>query len=126
MKLYQAIELPRIFAALKNKTFPIRTSYKLSKISKRVEEDVKFYHDKVGELTNEYGERDSEGAFVFGENEQTILIQKDKIGECQKKINDLLQIEIEPITTRLTIDELEDTSLTMEEVEMLMPLIEEE
>ena len=126
MKLYQAIELPRIFAALKNKTFPIRTSYKLSKISKRVEEEVKFYQDKVGELTNEYGERDSEGAFVFGENKQTILIQKDKIEECQKKINDLLQIEIEPITTRLTIDELEDASLTMEEVEMLMPLIEEE
>ena len=72
----------------------IRTLYKFSKLSKAVGEEMDFYREKLRALIEEYAQRDENGQPV--QEAGNIRIIPEKISECNERINELLNLEVEP------------------------------
>ena len=101
----------------------IRTLYKFSKLSKAVGEEMDFYREKLRALIEEYAQRDENGQPV--QEAGNIRIIPEKISECNERINELLNLEVELPDIEFELDELENISLSMDEFNHLLPFIVE-
>lgn len=72
-----------------NANLPLKGAYKLNKIRKAVDKESEFYSEKFQEIVNTYAKKDEEGNVVFSEDGGQILIQDDKIIECNQALEDL-------------------------------------
>lgn len=103
---------------------PLKGAYKLNKIRQVAEKEGEFYVAKFQEIIDTYAKKDEQGNLIFsGDNEQ-ILIQEDKIDECNKALDELQNIKIEVNNYDLTIEDLGDNcECTPDELEALMPFM---
>ena len=103
---------------------PLKVAYKLNKIRQAVDKEGDFYSEKFQEIINNYAKKDEEGNLVFSEDGEQIMIQEDKIEECNKALEDLQNLEVEIDNYNLTIDDFgEDLTCTPNELETLMPFL---
>lgn len=103
---------------------PLKVAYKLNKIRQAVDKEGDFYSEKFQEIINNYAKKDEEGNLVFSEDGEQIMIQEDKIEECNKALEDLQNLEVEIDNYNLTIDDFgEDLTCTPNELEALMPFL---
>lgn len=103
---------------------PLKVAYKLNKIRQAVDKEGDFYSEKFQEIINNYAKKDEEGNLVFSEDCEQIMIQEDKIEECNKALEDLQNLEVEIDNYNLTIDDFgEDLTCTPNELEALMPFL---
>lgn len=103
---------------------PLKVAYKLNKIKQAVDKEGDFYSEKFQEIINNYAKKDEEGNLVFSEDGEQIMIQEDKIEECNKALEDLQNLEVEIDNYNLTIDDFgEDLTCTPDELEGLMPFL---
>ena len=108
-----------------NANLPLKAAYKINKIRKAVDKEGDFYTEKFQEIVDKYAKKDSEGNLVFSSEEDQIMIQDDKIEECNKALADLQTLEVEIDNLGLTIDDLgEDVECTPDELEALMPFLD--
>lgn len=108
-----------------NVSLPLKGAYKLNKIKKAVNKEAEFYGEKFQEILDKYAKKDTEGNLVFSEDGAQIMIQEDKIDECNKALEDLQKLEVEIDNYGLTIEDLsEGVECTSEELEALMPFME--
>lgn len=103
---------------------PLKVAYKLNKIKKAVEENGEFYATKFQEIIDTYAKKDEEGNLVFSENGEQIMIQDDKIEECNKALEELQTLTVEVENYNLSIDDFgENIECTPEDLEVLMPFL---
>lgn len=126
LNMNQGIELQGLLLRLKDEKIPIRTAYKFNKLIPILEEELKFYNTEFAKIINQYAQKDKNGNPILSEDKTSIQIIKDKIDECQQKIEELSSIEFEVKGVSFKIDELKNINLTILEMRSLMPLIEEE
>ena len=101
---------------------PLKGAYKLNKIRKNIEKEADFYSDKFQEIVDTYAKKDEEGNVVFSEDGNQIMIIEDKIEECNEKLLDLQNLEVEIDNYDLKLEDLgEDLSCSPDELEALMP-----
>ena len=101
---------------------PLKGAYKLNKIRKNVEKEADFYSDKFQEIVDTYAKKDEEGNVVFSKDGNQIMIIEDKIQECNEKLADLQNLEVEIDNYDLKLEDLgEDLSCSPDELEALMP-----
>lgn len=118
MKLFNYLNFKDIYDSLKDTTLPFKTSYKLTKIFQKAEEESTFYNQELTKILSEYSESEAD------EN-GNIPIKKGSEKELENKLNELLSIEVEPCNIKLTMDELESLNFTISQLNTLMPFIEE-
>ena len=107
-------------------TLPLKVAYKLNKIKKAVEVEGEFYSNKFQEIVDEYAKKDENGQLVFSEDGNQIMIRDGMIAECNQAIEDLQALTVEINNYNLTIDDFgEDLECTPEELEALMPFLNE-
>lgn len=126
LNMNQGIELQGLLLRLKDEKIPIRTAYKFNKLIPILEEELKFYNTEFAKIINQYAQKDENGNPILSEDKTSIQIIKDKIDECQQKMEELSSIEFEVKGVSFKIDELKNINLTILEMRSLMPLIEEE
>lgn len=126
LNMNQGIELQGLLLRLKDEKIPIRTAYKFNKLIPILEEELKFYNTEFAKIINQYAQKDKNGNPILSEDKTSIQIIKDKIDECQQKMEELSSIEFEVKGVSFKIDELKNINLTILEMRSLMPLIEEE
>lgn len=101
-----------------------KLAYKFMKFLSKIETEEQFYNTKMREIIETYGERDDKGGFVFvGEG---IKIVKDKIDECNKKIEDLSETEVDAPDIYFSIDELSEVKMSAKEILALSDFIKED
>lgn len=102
----------------------LKVAYKLNKIKKAVEENTQFYAEKFQEIIDTYAKKDANGQVVFNEDGSQILIQEDKIDECNKALEELQSLTVEIDNYNLSIDDFdENMECTPEDLEALMPFL---
>lgn len=107
-----------------NVSLPLKGAYKLNKIRKALDKESDFYGDKFQEIIDTYAKKDENDNIVFSEDGNEIMIQEDKIEECNKALEDLQNLEIEIDNYNLSIEDLgEDFECTPEQLNALMPLM---
>lgn len=104
---------------------PLKGAYKLNKIRKAVEKEAEFYSEKFQQIVQDYAKKDEAGNVVFSEDGNQIMIQDDKLVECNKALEDLQSLEVEIDTFNLTIEDLgEGIECTPDQLDALMPFME--
>ena len=103
---------------------PLKVAYKLNKLKKAVEVEGEFYTNKFQEIVDTYAKKDENGQVVFSDDGSQIMIQDDKIDECNQALDDLQELTVEIDNCNLTIDDFgEDIECTPEDLEALMPFL---
>lgn len=126
LKIHEVLALQKLYNKLSKQELPIRLNYKLTKLYKNIESDFEFYRTRMTEIINIYGLKDDNGQFILTDNGAEVKIQPDKVNECQYKINELMNLETSELPIlKLKLDELDNISLTMQEMAILEPFIEE-
>ena len=103
---------------------PLKGAYKINKIRKAIEKEGEFYSSKFQEIVNTYAKKDDNGDIVFSEDGEQIIIQDDKIEECNQALAELQRLEVEIDNCNLTIEDLgENLECTPDELDALMPFL---
>lgn len=103
---------------------PLKGAYKINKIRKAVEKEGDFYSVKFQEIINTYAKKDENGELIFSEDGEQIIIQDDKIEECNQALVELQNLEVQIDNYNLAIDDLgEDLKCTPDELDALMPFL---
>ena len=101
---------------------PLVGAYKINKIRKAADKEFEFYRDKFQEIVNKYARKDNDGNIQFSDDGQQIMIQQDKIEECNQELEDLQKLEVEIDNYNLTLENLGDNiECTPAQLEALMP-----
>ena len=107
-----------------NATLPLKVAYKLNKLKKAIEVEGEFYINKFQEIVDEYAKKDENGQVVSSEDGNQIMIQDDKIAECNQALSDLQKLTVEIDNYNLTINDFGDNiECTPDELEALMPFL---
>ena len=125
LKMQQIIEFQKFYNNVKNIKLPLKTAYKLNKLFIQINEELSFYQQKFTEIINEFGKRDENGELIYSSDRTSIEIMDGRRLECQQKIEELQNLEVNIEGIEFTTDELESLNLTISEVECLMPFIKE-
>lgn len=126
MKMSILLQLNQLKPKITNNTMPIKTTYKFTRLFKEIDENVEFFNKTLSDLLNNYGQKDENGEYILTEDGNGVKIKEDKYDECLEKINELNALEANLIYQPIfKIEELENLELSMNELELLMPFIEE-
>lgn len=122
MKLINLIQIKNAFKP-DMKFKDIQVGYKVMKFLKAIENDTTFYNTKLTEIVQEYVEKD--GDKIKTDERGNFVIAKDKIPECNNKIVDLGNVEIEVNLPSFKLEDFTECDFTLEELSILEPLISE-
>lgn len=123
IKIGAALQIKGICSDIVDEKMTIKTAYKFMKLIKAIEEEEAFFNDKMKEIILEYGKKDSEGKPVFLENGNVEVIE-GKEAECNRKLFELEELEIELPDNKFSLDELEGLKLSPRDIYSLDPIIE--
>ena len=125
MKLVDAYNVESLYSKMSSRTdLSVASTYKLLKFFNKLKVDADFYREKLVEILNDYAERDDTGKAIVTENGQKIQIQPDKLEECEQKLQELAEIEIQEPEITFTLNEIPE-GLSVQEFNLLMPFIKE-
>ena len=108
-----------------NTNLPLKGAYKINKIRKALDKESDFYGEKFQEIIDTYAKKDENGNIVFSEDQNEIMIQEDKIEECNQALEDLQNLEVQVDNYNLIAEDLgDDMECTPDQLEALMPFFE--
>ena len=110
-----------IFAGTK---LPLKSAYKLNKLKKAIDENGEFYAEKLQEIINTYAKKNEDGSYETDKDGDRILIQEDKVDECEAALVELSKLTVEIDNQNLTIDDFGDNiECDPAQLEALMPFL---
>lgn len=108
---------------------PIKTAYKIAKITDVISTEVVFYNTELQKIIDEFAERDGNGSYALTDDKQGIKVKDGELQKCEEKINELamLEVDIAIEDKKLKLDDLEQAGLelTLQEVSLLTPFLKE-
>lgn len=122
MLMENVVGLHSACMSISKQKLPIKTAYKLTRLTERVEKEVAFYQKEFGDIIQEFGLKEN-GELVLTDDSTSIKIIPGKEEECNTRLKDLRSIEVDLSGFEFTLDEFGSISLTMEEMAPFLPLI---
>ena len=126
IKIEKILEFPTVYEKIKRYQLPIRLAYTFSKINNEINNALDFYKEQYTLIAEKYGERDSSGALIPGEDGRGIKIKPECLIECQTTLRELFMLEVDLNCEPLNLNDLEvieNFTLTANDAEILMPFI---
>lgn len=125
LKMSQISEFQRFYESIKNIKLSLKTAYKLNKLITQISNESSFYQQKFTEIINDFGKRNENGELIYSSDKTSIEIADDRRLECQQKIEELQNLEVDIEGVEFTTEELDGINLTISEMGCLMPFIKE-
>lgn len=126
IKMTEALNAAMGCSRFKDSKLPIKTAYKLSRLSKELSSIQDFYREQLNSFIETYGARDASGQLIPTADKTGIQIIPEKIPEAQDKINSLFNLEVGVPDIFFSLEELESLECTVDELRDLMPFIKEQ
>lgn len=123
MKIINIINSKEIFSPYFREKLSPSLSYKIYKFCKFAEQEEEFYNQKMGEIIEEYAERDENGS-VVNINGQIKLADETAL-EAKQKVADLRSIDVDVPNIKFALDELSEIKLSVADIAALDDFIEE-
>lgn len=124
MKMFEVLELQKLYNSIANIKMPLKTTYKFARLMKRAEEEISFYQEKFREIVEEYGVKEN-GEYKLTPDGQSIAIIPGKEIECNTKLAELRNLDVLIDGIKFTIEELDGIDVSISELSCLMSLIED-
>lgn len=125
IKRFELNNIREVILQIGDKKGPIKTQYKLVKLKKIADEEQQIYQDLVDKNCLQFLEKDENGELIPHPNGGYKIIE-DKVEECNKTIEEILDTEIEINDIEFTLDELEGLELSLAQTEAMMAVIKED
>lgn len=125
MKMYEILDLSNLYNSIKDTKMPIKTTYKFSRLMQRAEQELNFYSQQFQKIIETYAKTDENGNYCFSSDGQSIEIIDGKQAECNTKIMELRNLEVDINDIKFSLDEIDCLNLSITELSCLMSLIEE-
>lgn len=104
---------------LSNMQLPVRTSYVISKNIKEIEKELEIYNEERKKLLNKYAEKNEDGSLKVDEINQ-VKIANENLGDWNRDINDLLDIEVDIDIHQFPINDLINGNCEMSATELML------
>ena len=125
MKMYEVIEFANLYEKIKESKMPLKTAYNFSRLMRQLEKEVVFYQTEFTKIIQSYAKKDEDGKFVVAEDGESVEIVNGKEIECNTKIFELKNLEVEITDISFKLEELSSLDLTIGEISCILSLIEE-
>ena len=122
MKLHEVLSIKNFYSSIQDAKLPIKTTYKLTRLMRRVEEEAQFYQVEFAKIVDEYAQKKN-GELVYSDDMTSIKIIEGKEDESSNKILELKNLEIDLSEFNFSIEEFERLNLTINEMYGILPLI---
>ena len=124
IKLGDVINSMDIMQKLAGVSFNGKTAFKIARILKKLDDEIKTFNDTRTAIIKKYAEIDENGELVIDDNGNCKL-KADTIADFNKELGELLDTTIEVNVDKLKVDDLDAGNFTPSEMIVLEPLIEE-
>lgn len=123
VKMQDVLEFKEAAIDFREKKLPLPGAYKLVKISNALDKEIEFYQTKFQEILEKYAKKDEAGNYVYSEDGSQIIIQDEKIEECNNELEELLNLDVEIDNLDFSIENLGEIECTPEELEKIAPFM---
>ena len=86
MKINKLLKLNSTLQSLSSKELPLRASYSIAKFLSQTQSDIAFFNTRLASFLSTYSEKDEEGNFKYSEDNNGIVIDPARMGECAKEM----------------------------------------
>lgn len=124
MKLYEILSMENFYSSIQNTQLPIKTTYKLTRLMRRIEEEAQFYQSTFAKIVDEYALKENDQV-VYSDDKTSIKIIEGKEDECNSKILELRNLEIDMSDFEFSIEEFSNLNLTINQMNSIYPLIKD-
>jgi hypothetical protein len=114
------------YEAVKDSKLSIKTAYRLTKLTKAIENELGFYREKLQAIIKQYAQLDEEGKPIPTDDGAGVILRPETEADCYAAIYELQDIEVELPDIKFTFDEFEGTQLTIAQINTAMNFFEEE
>lgn len=111
MTLNELMNAAPALKELSEKNFMGATTFKIARLIREVDKEIKTFEEERMKIVNKYGEKDENGELASQED-GTVKIIEDKINECNQELVDLLNAEVEINAEKLKEEVFEKIELT--------------
>lgn len=123
VKMEKILFMQEVYGSLKEKTLPIKTTYKVSKLFAKILEEAKFYEEQQQNLIEKYSKKNEDGSPLLTNDKKGIQIKDEYALKVLEKQKELLALEVELPDITFALEELETAELSVKEFNELMPFI---
>ena len=124
MKMYELLELPKLYESIKDTKLSLKTTYKFAKLIQRAEGELAWYQSEFQKIIQDYGVQEN-GQYKLTPDGQSIMIIPGKEAECNAKITELRNLDVIIDNIKFSIEELNGIDVSISELTCLMSLIED-
>ena len=126
LQMSNIINFNVFYDEVRNSKLPLKTAFKLSNLTRAIDEQLTFYREKLQEILREYGEFDENGNIITINNGNGIKVKEGTEVECMTKINELQALEVELPNIKFSLDDFGNIELTVEIFNIITPFLIEE
>ena len=123
VKISEIVKLKMVYEKINQQTVSIKTAYKICKFFTKVEEEYNFYDKELNKILDKYAEKNEDGNYKTNNN--GVQIKPEFIKTAKDQLESLMNLEVDFIDIKFTLDELDTIQLSIEEINALIPFIEE-
>lgn len=121
-KINQSID---ILGKLNTMPLPAKYAFRVTKLIKKIEEELKFYNESRMKVFDRYAKKTPEGGLDVSEKKEVLFETDEDKAKCMAELNDLLSTEIEINFEKIPIDKIGDATFTPSELVMMEDFFEE-
>ena len=126
LKMQEITNFTTFYEAVKDFKLSVKTAYRLTKLTKAIENELGFYREKLQAIINQYAQLDENGKPIPTEDGAGVKLHPETEADCYAAIYELQDIEVELPDIKFTFDEFEGTQLTIAQINTAMNFFEEE
>ena len=101
-------------------------AFRCARLKREVLKELEIFENQRDALVQKYALRDENGEIIKGENENTIRLDPQKIDECDKEYQAILDVEVEINAEKFRMEDADAFNITPQQMEYLLPFFEEE
>ena len=125
IKIQQILNFSQFYAIASTNSLPIKTAYKLSRLSKSIAQEVEFYQTELNKIITKYALKDEQGNLTLTEDKKGFRVDPEFQSQCANELNELSNLDIELPDISFDIDEFDSISLNQQEILGIIPFIKE-
>ena len=120
----QLIKIVNSLKNLVNQSLPVKTSYNLMYDIDKINANLKIYDKEKNKILQKYGKKNKHDKLVVKSDQTVVFNSIEDENKCKKDITDLLNISIDVDLRKIKITEFGDATLSVNQVNDLMYIID--
>ena len=126
MKLNEVINFPSFYELVKSHKIPFKLAYRLSLLNQKVEHSIRFYQTEIEKIISQYAMRGDDGNYILTEDGNGVKIRPEVREECDAKLFELQNTEVEDYGITFTFEDFENFDVTPEEIAPILPFVQQD